>query len=150
MFSALMPKKLQLRIQDLEAIKVHYSRRRSQAESVFILVVMVGLLAWPWFGILEPLAQTMEAVKRAYCDGNQDFVVTFNEASGLNLRNPVCASFCRVWAGRKEREREREGLYSKALGGEPPVEKSPNPAWTGRCTHACGGRGRTYPKPQAW
>lgn len=78
-FSALMPKKLQLRIQDLEAIKVHYSRRRSQAESVFILVVMVGLLAWPWFGILEPLAQTMEAVKRAYCDGNQDFVVTFNE-----------------------------------------------------------------------
>eukprot|EP00439_Symbiodinium_sp_Y106_P047896 s4372_g6.t1 len=78
-FSALMPKKLQLKIQDLEAIKVHYSRRRSQAESVLILTVMVGLLAWPWFGLLEPLARTMETVKRAYCDGNQDFVVTLNE-----------------------------------------------------------------------
>ncbi|CAE7778272.1 unnamed protein product [Symbiodinium sp. CCMP2456] len=89
-FSALMPKKLQLRIQDLEAIKVHYSRRRSQAESVLILAVMVGLLAWPWFGILEPLARTMEAVKRAYCEGNQDFVVTFNEASGLWKNGRAC------------------------------------------------------------
>ena len=94
MFSALMPKKLQLKIQDLEAIKVHYSRRRSQAESVLILTVMVGLLAWPWFGLLEPLARTMETVKRAYCDGNQDFVVTLNEASGLNLRSPVHAMQC--------------------------------------------------------
>ena len=70
-FAALMPKKLQLEIQDLEAIKVHYSRRRSQAESLLTLLLMAALLCWPWFSLLEPLGRTMEKVKKAYCAGNQ-------------------------------------------------------------------------------
>ena len=84
-FAALMPKKLQLEIQDLEAIKVHYSRRRSQAESLLTLLLMAALLCWPWFSLLEPLGRTMEKVKKAYCAGNQDFVVALNEAPGSRL-----------------------------------------------------------------
>ena len=122
-----MPKKLQLKIQDLEAVKVHYSRSRSQVESLLILLlavgyfrngrssrwstsgcgwscscsppppfhspaarlVMAGLLAWPWFSILEPLSSTMEAVKHAYCGGNQDFVVALNEDMQLTVGFPT-------------------------------------------------------------
>ena len=41
----------------------------------------------------------------------------------------------------REREREREGIA---------LAESSNPAWTGRCAFACGVRGPTNPKPQAW
>jgi len=78
-FSAMMPKKLQLKVQDLEAIKVQYSRLRSQMESVCIILIVGALLAWPWFTIVGPLGETMEAVKHAHCGGNQDFVVGLNE-----------------------------------------------------------------------
>ncbi|CAE7275278.1 hypothetical protein AK812_SmicGene37950 [Symbiodinium microadriaticum] len=90
-FAALMPKKLQLEIQDLEAIKVHYSRRRSQAESLLTLLLMAALLCWPWFSLLEPLGRTMEKVKKAYCAGNQDFVVALNEDLQLTVGFPTVA-----------------------------------------------------------
>ncbi|CAJ1458338.1 unnamed protein product [Effrenium voratum] len=82
-FSALMPKKLQLKVEDLEAIKVQYSRLRSQMESVCILVLLGALLAWPYFTIVGPLGDTMAAVKHAHCGGHQDFVVGFNEDQNM-------------------------------------------------------------------
>ena len=78
-FSALMPKKLQLKVQDLEAIKVNYGRLRSQVESICLLVIMGLLLAWPWVSLVNPLGKTMESVKAAHCGGHQDFVVGLNE-----------------------------------------------------------------------
>ncbi|CAE7333795.1 unnamed protein product [Symbiodinium microadriaticum] len=78
-FAALMPKKLQIKIQDLEAIKIRYSRCRSQVEAVCIMLALGGVLAWSYVYIVNPLAQDMETVKRAYCFGNQDFVVGMNE-----------------------------------------------------------------------
>lgn len=82
-FSALMPKKLQLKVQDLEAIKVQYSRCRSQTESLCILVILAALLAWPWFVLVQPLGQTMEAVKQAHCGGHQDFVIGLNKDQNM-------------------------------------------------------------------
>ena len=84
-FSALMPKKLQLKVQDLEAIKVQYGRMRSQVESVCILAILGGLLAWPWFTIVDPLGKTMELVKQAHCGGHQDFVVGLNEDQKMTV-----------------------------------------------------------------
>lgn len=84
-FSALMPKKLQLKLQDLEAIKVSYSRTRSQIEAFCIFVVLAGLLAWPWFTIVDLLGKTMEAVKQAHCGGPQDFVVGLNEDQHMTV-----------------------------------------------------------------
>ena len=84
-FSALMPKKLQLKVQDLEAIKVQYGRMRSQVESICILAVLAGLLAWSWFTIVDPLGKTMELVKQAHCGGHQDFVVGLNEDQKMTV-----------------------------------------------------------------
>ena len=84
-FSALMPKKVQLRLQDLEAIKVSYSQTRSQIEAFCLCVVLAGLLAWPWFTLVEPLGKTMEAVKQAHCGGPQDFVVGLNEDQHMTV-----------------------------------------------------------------
>ena len=58
---------------------MQYSRLRSELESLCIIVILGALLAWPWFTIVGPLGQTMEAVKHAHCGGNQDFVVGLNE-----------------------------------------------------------------------
>ena len=44
-----------------------------------------------------------------------------------------------VLLGRRERERERDRQRQRQI--------LPG---TGRCAHACGGRGWTHPKPQAW
>jgi len=74
-FAALMPKKIQICIQDLEAIKVRYSRVRSQVESAFLLALIFGLMLWPYVYNVGPLAHQMLEVKKAYCAGNQDFVV---------------------------------------------------------------------------
>lgn len=89
-FAALMPKKMQIKIQDLEAIKVVYSRRRSQFEAVLLLVIMTVLLLWPWFQLVEPLGENMKLVKKKFCDGDQDFVVDVNENQEVTIgRNTV-------------------------------------------------------------
>lgn len=77
-FTALMPKKIQINIQDLEALKVRYSNFRSQFESVVLLALTCGFLLWPYFSHVGPLAADMLEVKRQYCYGNQDFVVGAN------------------------------------------------------------------------
>ena len=68
-----------LRIQDLEAIKVVYSRRRSQFEALLLLLIMTLLVLVPWFQLVEPLGENMKLVKKKFCDGDQDFVVDVNE-----------------------------------------------------------------------
>ncbi|CAK9099102.1 unnamed protein product [Durusdinium trenchii] len=82
-FAALMPKKIQIKIQDLEAIKITYSQRRSQVESVLLVIFMTGLMIWPWQALVEPLGEAMKLVKTEYCGYNQDFVVGLNENLGV-------------------------------------------------------------------
>jgi len=78
-FSALMPKKIQICIQDLEAIKVRYSRGRSQVESAVLLFAIGLLMLWPWTNNVWPLSRDMVEVKRQFCGGFQNFVVTDNQ-----------------------------------------------------------------------
>jgi len=84
-FAALMPKKIQICIQDLDAIKVKYSKFRSQTESMMLLGLIMGLLLWPYLWNVGPLGEKMLEVKRAYCDGNQNFVVGFNSDQGVTV-----------------------------------------------------------------
>ncbi|CAE7217352.1 serS [Symbiodinium sp. CCMP2592] len=84
-FAALMPKKIQIKIQDLEAIKINYTRRRSQIEAVLLLLIMCGLMLWPWFYLVEPLANHMLEVNATLCGGNQDFVVGINSNQGITI-----------------------------------------------------------------
>ncbi|CAE7353229.1 serS [Symbiodinium sp. CCMP2592] len=84
-FAALMPKKIQIKIQDLEAIKINYTRARSQIESVLLLLIMCGLMLWPWFHLVEPLGNHMLEVNRTLCGGNQDFVVGINSNQGITV-----------------------------------------------------------------
>lgn len=58
--------------QDLEAIKVTYSKRRSECESVLLVLAMVALMIVPWHFLVEPLGASMQEVKAAYCAGHQD------------------------------------------------------------------------------
>lgn len=78
-FSALMPKKIQICIQDLEAIKVRYSKGRSQVESTVLLFAICLLMLWPWTNNVGPLSRDMLEVKRQFCGGSQNFVVTDNQ-----------------------------------------------------------------------
>eukprot|EP00931_Biecheleriopsis_adriatica_P088169 TRINITY_DN62540_c0_g1_i1.p1 TRINITY_DN62540_c0_g1~~TRINITY_DN62540_c0_g1_i1.p1 ORF type:complete len:861 (+),score=144.06 TRINITY_DN62540_c0_g1_i1:119-2701(+) len=77
-FSAMMPIKVQLAIQELEAVKIKYDKRRSQIEAsgVFLFAVVV-LLSALVFALL-PLRAAMQDVKFEFCGGNQDFVVAEN------------------------------------------------------------------------
>lgn len=84
-FTALMPKKIQINIQDLEALKVRYSNFRSQFESVVLLALTCGFLLWPYFSHVGPLAADMLEVKRQYCYGNQDFVVGANAQQQVTI-----------------------------------------------------------------
>lgn len=86
-FAALMPKKIQISIQDLEALKVRYGNFRSQFESVVLLALICGFMLWPYFSHVGPLAADMLEVKRQYCYGNQDFVV------GANAQQQVTMGF---------------------------------------------------------
>eukprot|EP00435_Cladocopium_sp_Y103_P032323 s977_g8.t1 len=84
-FAALMPKKIQINIQDLEALRVRYSNFRSQFESVVLLALICGFMLWPYFSHVGPLATDMLEVKRQYCYGNQDFVVGANAQQQVTI-----------------------------------------------------------------
>ncbi|CAE7574058.1 unnamed protein product [Symbiodinium natans] len=84
-FAALMPKKIQICIQDLEAIKVPYSKARSQTESIMLLVGITCLMLWPWMYNVGPLSWDMLEVKRQYCGGTQNFVVAGNQVQGVTV-----------------------------------------------------------------
>ncbi|CAE7255393.1 serS [Symbiodinium sp. CCMP2592] len=82
-FSAMMPKRIQNRVQELEAVKICFTRRRSQCEALILVLFILGLLLWPWHFLLEPLGSTMLQVKHAYCGGERDFVVAMNDDVGV-------------------------------------------------------------------
>ncbi|CAE7632260.1 serS [Symbiodinium sp. CCMP2456] len=84
-FSAMMPKRIQNRVQELEAVKICFTRRRSQCEALVLVLLILGLLLWPWHFLLEPLGSTMQQVKHAYCGGERDFVVAMNDDIGVIL-----------------------------------------------------------------
>ncbi|OLP76847.1 hypothetical protein AK812_SmicGene43165 [Symbiodinium microadriaticum] len=71
--------KVQVAIYELEAIQVKYTRVKSQMEGLFIFVMVASLSLAPFFLWVQPLSQTMIAVKKEYCANNQDFVMAFNE-----------------------------------------------------------------------
>ena len=78
LFACLTPIKIQHVIQCLQPLKVKYSRRRSQCETVahFTLVLAAVMLAYCM--LLTPLTKTMLSVKNELCGGNQSFVVSYN------------------------------------------------------------------------
>ena len=78
LFACLTPVKIQHVIQCLQPLKVKYSRRRSQCETVahFTLVLAAVMLAYCM--LLTPLTKTMLSVKNELCGGNQSFVVSYN------------------------------------------------------------------------
>ncbi|CAE7749771.1 acnB [Symbiodinium sp. CCMP2592] len=78
-FASLLPKKVQVAIYELEAIQVKYTRAKSQLEGLFIFIMVATLSLAPFFLWVQPLSQTMIAVKKEYCANNQDFVMAFNE-----------------------------------------------------------------------
>ena len=70
--AAMQASPFSLPFQDLEAIKITYSQRRSQMESVLLVLAMLLLMFWPWYFLVEPLGESMKEVKVAYCGGYQD------------------------------------------------------------------------------
>lgn len=84
-FASLLPKKVQVAIYELEAIQVKYTRVKSQMEGLCIFVMVASLSLAPFFLWVQPLSQTMIAVKKEYCANNQDFVMAFNEDQQLPM-----------------------------------------------------------------
>ena len=78
LFSGFTPISIELAVKKLEPIRVTYSRRRSQAEAVFLFAVLLGTLLIPYLVLLQPLGQTMAAVKYELCGGIQTFVLAQN------------------------------------------------------------------------
>ena len=84
LFEGMTPIKLQHAIRSLEPISVSYTHRRSQTESmVHFLAVLVTVLA-SYLLLLAPLSETMMTVKRELCDGQRDFVVSYNTETQIS------------------------------------------------------------------
>ncbi|CAJ1444957.1 unnamed protein product [Effrenium voratum] len=83
LFAAFTPVAIQLAVQNLEPIKVKYTARRSQIESLVLCLLLSITIITSYFNLLRPLADTMVAVKQEFCFGNQTFVVSQNPNSGL-------------------------------------------------------------------
>lgn len=78
LFVAMVPSKIQMAIQKLEAIKVTYRKKHSEAESMIFGICLLCAVLLPWFLLLEPLSLEMLEVKHQMCDGIQNFVVSYN------------------------------------------------------------------------
>ena len=88
-FGALMPKKFQVRIKKLKPLRFRNSARRSQMESLLLVLFFLGMMVFTWSQLITPLSVTMQDLKREYCDGNQDFVVGVNENHGVAVTRPT-------------------------------------------------------------
>lgn len=84
LFAGFTPISIQLAVQNLEPVKMKYSRLRSQLESFGLLILLIGTLLGPYLLLLQPLAASMIAVKKELCGGNQTFVVGRNSDAQLN------------------------------------------------------------------
>jgi len=78
LFQGMTPIKIQQVIQNLEPIRVHYSHRRSQTESMVHLLVVSATVLVSWWALLDPLRQNMITAKQEMCAGIQTFAVHFN------------------------------------------------------------------------
>lgn len=85
LFAGFTPISLQVAIKDLEPIKVRYTSRRSQLESVCMFLLLLGTFLLPYVSLLQPLGVAMMDVKREMCGGNQTFVVGENAQTQVVL-----------------------------------------------------------------
>ncbi|CAE7321144.1 unnamed protein product [Symbiodinium sp. KB8] len=80
-FASLLPKKIQAAIYSLEAVKVRYTRAKSQLEATLIFIGVVAVTLAPIFLWVMPLVDNMQQVKSEFCYGAQNFVVAYNQDS---------------------------------------------------------------------
>ncbi|CAK9067330.1 Vacuolar protein sorting-associated protein 11-like [Durusdinium trenchii] len=85
LFAGFTPITIQLAVQNLEPLRMKYSRRRSQAESLFLFCLLLATFLVPYFSLIQPLVESMVAVKYELCGGNQSFVVARNAETQLVL-----------------------------------------------------------------
>ena len=84
LFVGMTPIKIQHAIQSLEPMRVKYSRRRSECESVVHFISLVALVSCAYLFQLGPLTEAMLSLKNELCGGNQGFVVGFNPENSAN------------------------------------------------------------------
>ena len=77
------PIKIQHAVQSLEPMKVKYSQRRSQCESLVHFASLVALVTATYVFQLSPLTDAMLSLKNELCGGNQTFVIGFNPSTQL-------------------------------------------------------------------
>eukprot|EP00439_Symbiodinium_sp_Y106_P069649 s538_g12.t1 len=91
LFAGFSPISIELSVKQLNPITVSYSQRRSQAEAVGLLALLLTTLLIPYVVLLQPLGQTMSDVKWEMCAGNQNFVVVQNAETqvitGMDTKN---------------------------------------------------------------
>ncbi|CAE7805171.1 unnamed protein product [Symbiodinium sp. CCMP2456] len=78
LFSCLTPIKIQHVMHSLEPMYVKYSRKRSQCETLAHFAFVSAAVVLAYFLLVGPLTDSMLAVKRELCGGNQAFVVSYN------------------------------------------------------------------------
>lgn len=85
LYAGFTPVSLQVAIKHLEPVKVRYTAWRSQLESVVLFLLLLSTFILPYVSLLQPLGETMLAVKRELCYGNQTFVVGKNTQTQVIL-----------------------------------------------------------------
>ncbi|OLP78611.1 hypothetical protein AK812_SmicGene41189 [Symbiodinium microadriaticum] len=80
-FASLLPKKIQAAVYSLEAVKVRYTKAKSQLEGSLIFLGVVAVTLTPIFVWVIPLVDMMQRVKVEFCFGAQNFVVAYNQDS---------------------------------------------------------------------
>ncbi|CAJ1384007.1 unnamed protein product [Effrenium voratum] len=85
LFAGFTPISIQVAVQNLKPVKMKYGRQRSQLESFGLLILLIGTLLIPYLFLLQPLAESMIAVKIELCGGNQTFVIGRNSETQQNI-----------------------------------------------------------------
>ncbi|CAK9035270.1 Uncharacterized protein SCF082_LOCUS21221, partial [Durusdinium trenchii] len=83
LFAALMPRRIQRKVEELYAVTPRSSKRGSQAESLVLLGSITCILIWSFATLLAPLKEAMQLVKKEYCAGDIDFVMKVNPSVGV-------------------------------------------------------------------
>lgn len=73
--------------------------RRSQAESLFLFCLLLATFLVPYFSLIQPLVESMVAVKYELCGGNQSFVVARNaeRPMGVDCTWARCLGLWHQW-----------------------------------------------------
>ena len=80
LFAAFTPVAIQLAVQNLEPIKVKYTARRSQIESLVLCLLLSMTIITSYFNLLRPLADTMVACLCSATSFRVSYYVTFCKA----------------------------------------------------------------------